>query len=125
MIAAIPGSHTRKRRSSAVVYGIGSQCMPSSGRRVSVLLVCCISMAGIRCIRIASAGTLRAAVWTAGETEATTAASGPFRKTRGARSCLAARPSTDDGNFVESSAEDVEDEIVDEQRRPGPNADEA
>jgi hypothetical protein len=99
--------------------------MASSGRRVSVLLVCCVSIAGVRCIRIASASTLRAVVWTASETKATTAASGPFCKTRGAWSCLAARPSTDDGNFVESSTEDVEDEIVDEQRRPGPNADEA
>jgi hypothetical protein len=99
--------------------------MPSSGRRVSVFLVCCISIACIRCIRIPSAGALRAIVWAMGETEATTAASGSFRKTRGAWSSLAARPSTDDGDFVESSAENVEDEVVDEQRRPGPDADKA
>jgi hypothetical protein len=126
MMAGIPSTHTHtqmpKQRCGVLV---GSQCTPSSGRGVSILLVCGITIACIRGICISSAGALRAVFWATGETESTPAASGPFRKTRSAWSCFAARPSTDDGNFVESSAEDVEDKVVDEQRRPGPDADEA
>jgi hypothetical protein len=79
----------------------------------------------IRRIHSFSPCTLRGVFWPSSKTKAPARTGGSFCKARSPWSCLASSTSADDWYLVCKRAEDVEDEVVDEQCRPWANGDDA
>jgi hypothetical protein len=79
----------------------------------------------VRSIGFRAARALCGVLWLTGQTEPTTTSGRSFRETRSTWSRFSSSTSADDGDFVRHSAEDVEDQVVDEQRRPRTDGDDA
>jgi hypothetical protein len=107
-----------------VLLSTASKTTLLRGRRVFILL-CYMPESSFRGFRLQSTSTPCTLIWPVGETKPTTVTRGSFRKAGRPWARLSSRATSNKGYLVCHGAKDVEDQVIDKQRRPWPDGDDA